>query len=77
MGECEFCKQERPLILCGEYQLCCECVRRLRSAAPEMLSALEDAEFSLVCLTRRLGDKEEKNENLRNVRAAIAKAKGD
>lgn len=50
---------------------------RLIAAAPAMLEALEDAEFSLVCLTRRLNAKEENNENLQNVRAAIAKAKGE
>lgn len=49
---------------------------RLWAAAPTMYEALLDAEFSLVCLTRRLNAKEENNENLKNVRAAIALAKG-
>lgn len=47
---------------------------QLIAAAPEMLDALEAAEWSMRHLIRRLGDKEENNENLRNVRAAIAKA---
>ncbi len=76
VAECEFCKRERPLILCGEYQMCYHCMIRLRNAAPEMLDALEAAELSLVCLTRLEAD-EEKNENLSSVRAAIAKAKGE
>jgi len=45
----------------------------MENAAAEMLDALEAAEFSLVCYCRRLGVKEEKNENLTLVRATIAK----
>ena len=48
----------------------------LIAVAPEMLEALRDAEYSLVCLIRRLGDEEKNNENLRNVRATIAKVEG-
>lgn len=49
---------------------------RLWASAPKMFEALLDAEFSLVCYCRRLGVKEEENQNLNNVRAAIALAKG-
>ena len=76
-AECEFCKRERPLILYGEYQICYNCMMRVIATAPELLDACEAAEYSLVCLTRRLGADEKKNENLRDVRAAIAKAKGE
>jgi len=45
MGKCEFCGGERPLVLCGEYQICYNCMVRLEDAAPKILRALEAIEW--------------------------------
>lgn len=71
MGKCEFCKLERPLILCSEYQICYNCMMRLKDAAPKLLEALESIMMQDgLCLhiDRR---------RLKQARIVIAKAKGE
>lgn len=76
MSECEFCKEERPLILYGEYQICYNCMMRVIAAAPELLRALEDTLEDYERIAGFTGLKPEDFENIRRARAAIAKAKG-
>lgn len=81
---CHFCKNDRPLILQGKYEICYNCMVRLEDAAPELLAALE-----IVWATKQSASYEDlqggitgysfylDEEQCSLIQAAITKAKGE